>query len=132
MHVAPLEHTTPAAAGSPAPSSPSTVDYNSFLRLLIAQLKNQDPLNPADSTEYMAQLAQFSSVEQSIQANQKLDTLLTSMSLSQADSLIGRTVTSTSSDAAGVVTAINITSNGSIALLDNGQTLELGAGIIVH
>ncbi len=80
----------------------------------------------------MAQLAQFSSVEQSIQVNQKLDTLLTSFALSQADALIGRTVTSAAGDVSGTVEAVNITSNGGVAVLDNGSELPLGAGIVVR
>ncbi len=116
----------------PAASSAAAVDYNAFLRLLIAQMQNQDPLNPMDSTEYMAQLAQFSSVEQSIQTNQKLDGLLSSLSLSQADALIGRSVSSATGDVSGVVEAINITSQGSIALLEGGASLPLGAGITIR
>ncbi len=45
-------------------SGNSTMDKDAFLKLMIAQLKNQDPLNPMDGTEYAAQLAQFSSLEQ--------------------------------------------------------------------
>ena len=68
-----------------------TVDYNAFLQLLIAQMKNQDPTSPTDMSQYMSQFAQMSSVEQAIQTNTKLDTLLSSTALSQAESLIGRT-----------------------------------------
>lgn len=89
-------------------------------------------MNPIDSTEYMAQLAQFSSVEQSIQVNQKLDTLLTSFSLSQADALIGRSVSSFAGDVSGTVEAVSITSSGGVAVLENGTELPLGAGIVVR
>ncbi len=47
-----------------AVSGNSAMDKDAFLKLMIAQLKNQDPLNPMDGTEYAAQLAQFSSLEQ--------------------------------------------------------------------
>ncbi len=50
-------------------------DFESFLTLLTAQLQNQDPLQPIDSTEFIAQLASFSSVEQQIGTNERLDTL---------------------------------------------------------
>lgn len=50
--------------------------YDDFLRLLTTQLQYQDPLNPADSTEFTNQLVQFSQVEQQISMNQKLDSLL--------------------------------------------------------
>lgn len=63
----------------------STLDKESFLQLLVAQMQNQDPLNPSTDTEYVAQLAQFSSLEQ-------LQNLNSSFSDTQAFSLIGKTV----------------------------------------
>lgn len=56
-------------------SATAAVDFQNFLTLLTAQLRNQDPLNPADSTEFVAQLAQFTSVEQLVNANNKLDNI---------------------------------------------------------
>jgi flagellar basal-body rod modification protein FlgD len=52
------------------------LDKQDFLKLLIAQIKNQDPLSPQDNTEYVAELAQFSSLEQSTAINDRLDLLL--------------------------------------------------------
>ena len=57
----------------------ATTDYNSFLTLLTAQLKFQDPLAPLDATQFVSQLSQFSSVEQAIVSNQKLDTIIKSL-----------------------------------------------------
>jgi len=51
-------------------------DFDQFLILLTTQLQNQDPLNPMDSSEFTNQLVQFSQVEQAINANQKLDDLV--------------------------------------------------------
>ena len=53
---------------------------NQFLTLLTAQLKNQDPMQPTDPTQFVAQLAQFSTVEQLVQGNTKLDTISQSLS----------------------------------------------------
>lgn len=61
-------------------------DFSTFLTLLTAQLRNQDPLQPIDSTEFVAQLADFSIVEQQIQTNAKLDALAAE---SSAGSLAG-------------------------------------------
>lgn len=72
-----------------------SADMNTFLTLLTTQLKYQDPLDPMDTAEFTNQLVQYSSVEQAIQTNEKLDTLL-SMNVAnlgaQAVSYIGKTV----------------------------------------
>jgi len=60
-----------------------------FLQLLVAQLKNQDPENPQDGTQFVTELAQFSSVEQQVQMRTDLDsinTLLTAQANQQANS----------------------------------------------
>ncbi len=56
-----------------------SVDFQNFLTLLTAQLRNQDPLDPSDSTEFVAQLAQFTSVEQLVNVNSKIDDLATAL-----------------------------------------------------
>src|SRR5215469_588525 len=61
-------------------------DKTQFLTLLTAQLKNQDPLSPMDSTEFTNQLVQFSAVEQQININSNLATLI---SLTQQNVLAG-------------------------------------------
>lgn len=67
----------PAGAADLAAAQEKTaVDYESFLRLLTAQLQNQDPLAPMDATQFVSQLAQFSTVEQGMQSNRKLSELL--------------------------------------------------------
>ncbi len=68
-----------AAAPSAATTAPKTKalasDFETFLKMLTVQLKNQDPLNPVDSSEYAVQLATFSSVEQQVQTNELLKSL---------------------------------------------------------
>jgi flagellar basal-body rod modification protein FlgD len=51
-------------------------DMQSFLRLLVAQLQNQDPLAPVDSTQFVTQLAMFAQAEQGVNTNRKLDTIV--------------------------------------------------------
>lgn len=60
----------PAATGAPA------ADFQTFLTLLTTQLRNQDPLKPMESTEFVAQLASFSTVEQQIRSNDRLDRIV--------------------------------------------------------
>ena len=110
-------------------SSQATVDYSTFLQLLIAQMENQDPLNPMDSSEYVAQLATFSQVEQSIQINTKLDGILANSIISQSESLIGRTITSHDGTVSGEVTAVQISDTGSKAILSDGRVVEISSGI---
>jgi len=70
-----------------------TADFDTFLQLLTAQLRNQDPLNPLDSSEFVAQLANFSSVEQQTLTNDRLEELISLTSpnadLAQAANWIG-------------------------------------------
>ncbi len=60
-------------------------DFNTFLKLLTSQLQNQDPLQPMDSTEFVAQLASFSGVEQQVGSNTRLDKILTALSGSSTE-----------------------------------------------
>ncbi|MEC9291476.1 MAG: flagellar hook capping FlgD N-terminal domain-containing protein [Pseudomonadota bacterium] len=71
------------------------LNFEDFLSLLVAQLENQDPLNPVENTEFTAQLAQFSQLEQTIQTNENLEALIADREYGQqtlAVSYIGRQV----------------------------------------
>ena len=125
-----------AAAASVAKADATGIktglDYNAFLQLLVAQMKNQDPLNPTDPTQQMSQLASFSNVEQSIKLNQKLEAMTTLSSLTQANSLIGRTVTSGDQTVSGVVKSVQVTTDGTVATLASGKTVTLASGVRVE
>jgi flagellar basal-body rod modification protein FlgD len=58
--------TNSASTGKTTSTGTSTVTKNMFLQLLVAQIKNQDPLSPTDGTQFLTQLAQFQSLEQSL------------------------------------------------------------------
>lgn len=109
----------------------NTLDYNAFLQLLITQLKNQDPTAPMDPTEQVSQLATFSAVEQQVKTNAKLDSLLTSFALSQADSVIGHTITSADGETTGKVASVRIVDGGAVAVLSNGSEVTLGSGVTI-
>lgn len=130
-----FQTTTAASAVSTAsgnqPASKTQVDYQSFLKLLVAQMKNQDPTQPMDSTQYVAQLATFSQVEQSVQMNSKLDQMLQSSALAQADAIIGRTIKSADGTVSGKVAEVRLTSSGITAVLQNGSTVPVGPGISI-
>src|SRR5271154_461249 len=91
-------------------------DFNDFLTLLTTQLQNQDPLSPMDSTQFTAQLVAFTGVEQQINTNSKLDSLIgidKGSQLTSAANFIGDTVEAPSSslslDATGTASQIGYT-----------------------
>lgn len=110
-------------------SARASMDYDAFLQLLIAQMRNQDPTSPMDPTAQMAQLATFSQVEQSIKTNTKLDAMLTAAALSQADGIIGRTITSPDGAISGEAVALTVVSGGAVAVLQDGGEIPLEAGV---
>jgi flagellar basal-body rod modification protein FlgD len=123
-------------------SSGTTLDKNSFLTLLTEQMKNQDPTQPMDNTAFVAQLAQFSALEQMTNVNSNLTTLITAQGTSlqtTAASMIGKTavfqsdsvvlqqntpavITANISQAAANVTAVVQDSGGNTV-----RTMQLGA-----
>ena len=70
--------TPPAATGANSMQSAASLssNFDTFLTILTAQIQNQDPLEPMDSTQFTDQLVQFSGVEQQIRVNTQLETLI--------------------------------------------------------
>ncbi|WP_331373312.1 flagellar hook assembly protein FlgD [Sinorhizobium chiapasense] len=122
---------TVSATESSDDATAATLNYESFLKLLVAQMKNQDPTSPMDATQQIAQLATFSQVEQTIKTNKNLESLLQRTSLSEADAVIGKTVTSADGKTTGVVKEVKLYSDGIIAVLDTGKELVIGPGVKV-
>jgi flagellar basal-body rod modification protein FlgD len=110
-------------------------DKTQFLTLLTAQLKNQDPLSPMDSTEFTNQLVQFSAVEQQININSNLSTLISLAqqgTLSNAVGYVGKAIQADGSDAPlqnGQLTASYTLSGTSASTV---ITVSDSAGNIVH
>jgi flagellar basal-body rod modification protein FlgD len=95
--------TPPDANASTKAQKQLTSNFDTFLTLLTAQLRSQDPLKPLDSNEFTQQLVQFSQVEQQIASNQNLENLLTlvkAQGAGTAVSYLGKTVTLTDGKAA--------------------------------
>jgi len=95
-----------------------------FLKLMVAQMKNQDPMNPADDKDNIAQMAQFSSLEQITNLASATQELATRMSLTQNVGLLGHDVTYTKADGTagtGKVDGLDLTADGSATLSVAGQ-----------
>ncbi|QDZ02722.1 flagellar hook assembly protein FlgD [Nitratireductor mangrovi] len=131
MNVVPVAAGANTAAQESSTGQSNLVDYNSFLKLLVTQMKNQDPTKPMESTDYIAQLATFSQVEQTLQTNTKLEQLMQLSLLGQADAIIGRTVSSADGTVSGKVDEVRIGSNGMVAILENGTEFPVGPGIVI-
>ncbi len=98
-----------------------------FLKLLVAQLAAQDPMNPKKDTDFIAQMAQFSSLEQAKGMQTSLATMSSQQDLLQANSLLGREVSlqiSKDINVTGVVSAVNIEA-GTPKIVVNGTAYEM-------
>ena len=107
----------PASAGDTTTTDPSartpvkTLGQDDFLKLLVAQMTSQDPLEPQKDTDFIAQMAQFSTLEQSKTMGQDVTGLRDQQDISQAYSLIGQSVSvqaDANTTAQGTVQAVNI------------------------
>src|SRR5277367_3021740 len=98
-----------------------TLNQADFLNLLVTQMSSQDPLNPTSDTEFAAQLAQFSSL-------QETQTMTGSLQTIQATGLVGQTVSATPATGGGsivgVVSSVQI-SSGTPSVMVNGQAYSL-------
>jgi len=113
-------------------STTQLLGKDDFLRLLIEQLKHQDPLEPVDNQEFIAQMAQFSSLEQMQNLNKNFETMALLDMTSSAMNFLGRNVqaidpSNESSDLiTGTVSSIKL-SNGEAMLVIDGQEIPLTA-----
>ena len=114
-----IDATTPAATTAAVTSGALKGTKDEFLRLFMAQLQNQDPFAPKDGSDMVAQLAQFSSVEQATETNKHLADLAAaqvSASNESLSTLVGRTCNATAGDfqldRGGAMPAVSLTASG--------------------
>jgi flagellar basal-body rod modification protein FlgD len=123
-----MSTTAITSTGSPAANTQSTqtksLGKDDFLKLFVAQMQHQDPSNPMSDTDSMAQMAQFSTLEQTTNIATANQQMLTSMGMSQALGLLGKTVSYVDDQKVshtGVVQKV-VTEGGSAALTVDGVT----------
>jgi len=94
----------------------NTINQEDFIKLFLAQLQFQDPMEPVDNREFLAQLAQFTALEQSRQTSENTNGLLTMNASTQAISLLNKQVEvqGLSVPLIGTVTAVSFTSSGAM------------------
>ena len=105
-------------------SSTSKVDKDMFLKLMVAQLKNHDPMNPTDSSQFLAQTAQFTSLEKLTDVADQTSQALSAQLAFGASGLVGRSVTYTGADGAektGTVSTVSFTGNGPMLGIDGSD-----------
>ena len=107
-------------------STPATdVNQADYLKLFMQELTYQDPLKPIDNREFMAQMAQFSALQQAQTTNESLNQLLGMTSANQSLMMLGKTVRMKGSEESGVVKEIKFQDNAPLVLM-----IEVKAGLI--
>jgi flagellar basal-body rod modification protein FlgD len=107
-----------AQASSASTGTGQSLGQNDFLKLLMTQLQNQDPMSPMDNTQFIAQMAQFSSLEQMTNLVSATQAMNANNEVAQSVALIGHNVTYTNADGStgsGVVSEVDV-SSGNVQL----------------
>ena len=111
-----------------------TLGQDDFLKLVVAQLTTQDPLNPQKDTEFIAQMAQFSQLEQSKSMQETIARLRADSQLLQANAMLGRVVELQDAQGTlthGLVSAIQVEA-GTPMLVVNGQPHDLSEVVAIE
>jgi flagellar basal-body rod modification protein FlgD len=107
-------------------SSSSTLGQTDFLKLLMAQMTNQNPLDPVSGTEFVTQLSQFSALQGIQQMNASFANLLTLQSLTEGANLLGKKIsfqqTGSNAIATGTVQSVSL-QGGTLQLVVGGKTV---------
>lgn len=126
------------SSASTAASSANNLTLQDFLKVLLTQLTYQDPLKPLDNQQFMAQIAQFASLQQAQQTNANVAQLVTNQAALQSVGLIGRSVDLTTSSGpvtgrvsglslAGASPQLTVTVDGSGRVLSNVDLSQVTA-----
>lgn len=121
---------------SSASSLSSEISMQNFLTLFVTQLQNQNPLDPTDNTQFMSQLAQFSTLEQAQQQTKFLSNIssigsasLQMDQISLASAFIGKTIkysaSSSSETLSGVVEGVKLEKDGTVSFIIGGESVSM-------
>lgn len=121
MPVNPINAVNPNAAQQQA-TQQGVLGKDDFLKLLVGQMQNQDPLSPSDPTQQMGEMTQFSILEQITNLGQSQQAQASNEYDQEAVGLIGRTVTYARADGSSATGVV-----GSVTFTSNGPTLTIGS-----
>jgi len=110
------------------------IGRDAFMKLLLAQLRYQDPLKPMDDTDFVAQLAQLNTLEQLERLNESFEGFMEQQNLMRGADLIGRTVSATMGGGGtveGIVSAVKVR-NGEVILVVDGTEVSLRSVSLVQ
>ena len=114
-------------------STSTSADKDMFLQLLVAQMRYQDPTNPTDSSEFLAQTAQFTALEKMQEVADQTAQLVALQVAFGASSMVGRTVSYTGADGlttSGAVASVRFEATGPVLQVD-GVDVPLAAVVTV-
>ncbi len=109
-------------------SSKLQLKTDDFIKMMITQLQNQDPLEPAKNEQLLAQMSQISQLESSTQLTSSLKTMVSQFNLSSASSMIGKMVKgkdAAGADIQGIVTSVKVEDGVPSLELDNGKKIGI-------
>lgn len=125
---------TDAGTTTTSPAKKTTLDQNDFMKLLAVQFQQQDPMKPMEDTAFIAQMAQFTALDQSKALLTQMTQLGASQTIATANSYLGRQVTLDAGDdqtVTGVVTGVEVT-DGTPRLIVGDLTYDLSAVLLVE
>ncbi|MDP9173019.1 MAG: flagellar hook assembly protein FlgD [Planctomycetota bacterium] len=116
------------SSGNTVGSSSSSLTAKDFIKFMVTQLQNQDPLQPTDSNQMLSQLTSIGQLQSATDMDTALKGVVQQSSIGSAASMIGKVVQGTDSNKmsiSGTVSSVQVTSNGVNLKLDNGSILSL-------
>jgi flagellar hook assembly protein FlgD len=114
--------TTRNPTGAGSSNALENLDTSEFLDLIIAELQNQDPLNPMDNAQMIEQIGQIRQIDASSRLTTTLDAVLMGQNLSSASSLIGKTITGLDADSKKITGKVD-----RVTVADGVPSLHVGA-----
>jgi flagellar basal-body rod modification protein FlgD len=127
VSLASTSKTSPTATDAAARMPGKNLNQDDFLKLLVSQFSAQDPMNPQKDTEFIAQMAQFSSLEQTRAMQSDIAGMRNEQQIQQANALIGRSVIiegASGTPVTGIVSGVTL-ANGTPQIVVNGEPCAL-------